>query len=150
MRAHGCTVIETVLALLMLAVLTQVAIAGYTDYRERAAIARAATDIAALENLIARYAAEHRVVPRSLADIGRADMKDPWGNPYQYFDHSGSKGNGQLRRGKRAVPINSDFDLYSMGKDGRSAASLSAEASRDDIIRGDDGRIVALATQYDP
>jgi general secretion pathway protein G len=47
------------------------------------------------------------------------------------------------------VPINSDFDLYSLGKDGKSAGPLTALASRDDVILANDGRFVGLASDYE-
>ncbi len=46
------------------------------------------------------------------------------------------------------MPINSDFDLYSMGKDGRSVGPLTARHSRDDIVRASNGRFVGLAEDY--
>jgi hypothetical protein len=41
-------------------------------------------------------------------------------------------------------PINSDFDLYSKGKDGDSAAPLTASRSQDDIIRATTASLSAL------
>jgi general secretion pathway protein G len=46
------------------------------------------------------------------------------------------------------VPINTDFDLYSMGPDGRSAPPLTASDSRDDIVRANNGRFVGIAADY--
>jgi len=46
------------------------------------------------------------------------------------------------------VPINTDFDLYSMGPDGRSAPPLTAKHSRDDIVRANDGAFIGLASDY--
>ena len=46
------------------------------------------------------------------------------------------------------VPINSDFDLYSMGKDGKSQMPLTAKDSRDDIIRANDGAYIGLAYAF--
>jgi len=37
-----------------------------------------------------------------------------------------------------------------MGKDGASVPPLTAKASRDDIIRANDGRFIGLASDYDP
>jgi general secretion pathway protein G len=45
-------------------------------------------------------------------------------------------------------PLNSDFDLYSMGKDGLSQAPITARASQDDIIRASDGGFIGLAAQF--
>ena len=50
----------------------------------------------------------------------------------------------------RGSPKNSDFDLYSMGKDGASVGPLTAKASRDDVVRASDGRFVGLASDFDP
>ena len=58
------------------------------------------------------------------------------------------KGKGKMRKDRFLVPINSDFDLYSMGKDGKSSPPLTASASRDDIIRANDGAYVGPAEGY--
>jgi len=46
------------------------------------------------------------------------------------------------------VPINSDFDLWSMGPDGKSVPPLTAKASRDDIVRANDGTFYGWASDY--
>lgn len=46
------------------------------------------------------------------------------------------------------MPINSDYDLYSKGKDGKSQKPLTAAASRDDIVRAGNGAFVGLASDY--
>jgi general secretion pathway protein G len=60
----------------------------------------------------------------------------------------GIHGHGQQRKDRNLVPINSDYDLYSMGPDGRSVSPLTAQASRDDIIRANDGGFVGKASDY--
>jgi general secretion pathway protein G len=55
---------------------------------------------------------------------------------------------GQARKDHNLVPINSDFDLFSAGRDGKSVGPLTAKASRDDIIRGSDGAFVGLGKDY--
>jgi general secretion pathway protein G len=55
---------------------------------------------------------------------------------------------GQVRKDRNLVPINSRYDLYSMGADGRSVPPLTAQESRDDIIRANDGGYVGLAAGY--
>jgi general secretion pathway protein G len=55
---------------------------------------------------------------------------------------------GQARKDRFLVPINSDFDLYSMGKDGRSVGPLTAQQSHDDIIRANDGGYYGLASNF--
>ena len=55
---------------------------------------------------------------------------------------------GMVRKDKNLVPINSDFDLYSMGPDGESVSPLTANSSRDDIVRGRNGDYIGNAAEY--
>ena len=52
------------------------------------------------------------------------------------------------RRDRFLVPINSTYDLYSLGKDGDSKAPLSTKVSQDDVIRANDGGFIGLAARY--
>jgi len=64
---------------------------------------------------------------------------------------SGSGGGsyiGKARKDHFLVPLNSDYDLYSVGKDGESRAPLSAPQSADDVIRANDGAYIGLAANY--
>jgi general secretion pathway protein G len=60
----------------------------------------------------------------------------------------GSNVTGQARKDRFLVPINSDFDLYSVGPDGDSTPPLNAKNSRDDIIRANDGLFVGPASNF--
>jgi general secretion pathway protein G len=149
-RHRGLTAIELMLGLVILGVLVVIALPAYANYRERVRIAQAVIDIKGIESQIKNYALENRALPDTLSDVGRAGMLDPWGNPYHYTNLEAAKGKGSARKNKNLVPINSDFDLYSSGKDGASVSPLTAKASRDDIVRASDGRFVGLASEYDP
>ena len=58
------------------------------------------------------------------------------------------KGNGKARKDRFLVPLNSDYDLYSKGKDGKSSSPITASDSQDDVIRASDGSYVGLASQF--
>lgn len=60
----------------------------------------------------------------------------------------GSGAIGQARKDRNLVPINSDFDLYSVGRDGQTAPALTAKVSQDDIVRANNGGFVGLASDY--
>ena len=62
------------------------------------------------------------------------------------FADAGKK--AKQRKDHSLHPLNSTYDLYSMGKDGDSKAPLTAQASRDDIIRANDGGYIGLASGY--
>jgi len=156
MRTHrsvlssGFSRIELLLAVGIVAVLASIAIPKYLDYRERVRVYQAIEDIAAISAIITQYSVDMRGPPDSLSEVGNAGKLDPWGNPYQYFNLTTSKGNGKARKDKKLNPLNSDFDLYSIGKDGDSKASLVPKASRDDVLRASDGRFIGLASDFDP
>ena len=148
-RPAGFTLVELAIALIIVALLAGIALPSYTDSRNKAAIAQARGDIADMAIRINQYYADHRAFPASLADIGKATLLDPWKHPYKYLDVTDIKATkGKARKDKNLVPINSDFDLYSMGKDGKTAAPLTAKASQDDIIRANDGRFIGLGSEY--
>ena len=87
-------------------------------------------------------------LPLALSEVGRADMLDPWRNPYKYLNFITVKGKGKMRKDRNLVPINTSFDLYTMGADGKSKAPLTPKVSHDDIIRANDGAYVGLAGRY--
>lgn len=94
------------------------------------------------------FKTENSALPANLATMPGINLLDPWGNPYQYLNFETVKGKGKLRKDRFLVPINSTYDLYSMGADGRTATPLTAAISRDDIIRANDGQYVGLAENY--
>lgn len=58
------------------------------------------------------------------------------------------KGKGKARKDRKLNPLNSDFDLYSLGKDGASKTQLTNKVSLDDTVRANDGAFVGLAADY--
>jgi general secretion pathway protein G len=52
------------------------------------------------------------------------------------------------RKDRFGAPLNSDFDLYSMGRNRETADSLSTPQSYDDIVRASDGIFVGLASDF--
>jgi general secretion pathway protein G len=142
------TLIELVLVIAIIAVLVAFAIPQYQSYRDRVDVSHAVSDIADISMFIKQYETDMRELPANLNDVGLGSKLDPWGNPYQYFNITTATGKGKLRKDKSLNPINSDYDLYSMGKDGQSATPLTAPASQDDVIRARDGQFVGLASDF--
>lgn len=131
------------LTLAILGTLTAIVVPYARDYLDRARVAQAVSDIAAIQSDLQGY----DPLPETLAQIGRGGMLDPWGNAYRYLKLSTAK-MGAARKDKFLVPLNSDYDLYSTGKDGATAAPLTAASSRDDIVRANDGGFIGLASRY--
>jgi len=145
---RGFTLIEVLIVIAILGTLSGIAIPVYKNYIEKAKIVTAIAEISILQKEIAEYETENNVLPDTLNDIGRGNLLDPWDNPYQYLNFANVSGMGQMRKDRFLVPLNSDYDLYSMGKDGLSVPPLTANASHDDIIRANNGTCIGIASEY--
>lgn len=144
----GFTLIELMVVIAVLGTLTSVAIPSYQGYIEKAKITRTIAEIRIMQMEIAAYQLDRHELPDTLDDIGRGNLLDPWKNNYQYLNFANVVGVGKMRKDHFQVPLNTDYDLYSMGKDRASDSPLTAEVSHDDIIRANDGRFIGLAWQY--
>ena len=147
-RSVGLTLVELLLVVALLVVIGALAVPGYRDLVNASNGNTAEGDMQDIANQIDRYHAEHGRFPDSLAVLGVGVPLDPWGNAYQYTNIANVKGKGKLRKDKNLVPINSDYDLYSKGPDGKSVGPLTAKHSRDDIIRANNGRFFGTASDY--
>ena len=111
---------------------------------------KAVADIRVLDGEIGVFEVNNGRLPDSLDEIGRGTLRDAWGNGYEFLNFSTLKGagKGKMRKDRFLVPLNSTYDLYSKGKDGRSQAPLTARDSWDDVIRANDGGYIGLASAY--
>ena len=143
----GWTLVEMILVLMIFGTLLAIAQPALRDWLDQAKIARAITDIEAIQADLAGWEFLEGRLPASLAEIDRANSRDPWGNPYQYLRFQGAA-SGSMRKDRFLVPINSTYDLYSMGKDGKTSAPLNSTAGKDDIVRANDGAFIGLAATF--
>jgi general secretion pathway protein G len=172
LRTEGCTfsgftLLELMVVVAILGALSAISIPMYVGYVHKARMTKCIADIYTMEKLLKLYQHDMGVFPDSLAEIGMQNLLDPWGNPYEYLriqgtqfdetvekqtgkpaDTGGGNEKGKPRKDRFLHPINNDFDLYSMGPDGKTVAPLTAKASQDDIIRASDGRFVGVAANY--
>lgn len=145
----GITLIEVVMVAAILGMLAAVGFPVYNHYRDRARNGRAAADIVVIQFDLRLYTSVGSgQFPDTLEALGRGTLRDPWGNPYQYLNISSGHGLGEVRKDRFLVPLNSDYDLYSMGRDGESKPPLTAKQSRDDIIRAGNGAFIGLAADF--
>lgn len=146
-KQSGMTLIEILIAIAIVGLIVTIALPSYSKFIQRADSDQAVKDINTISLVISDHLLTFNTLPTDLAQIGMANLVDPFGNPYEYVNHSTSPP-GKRRKDKNLVPINDDYDLYSKGEDGKSVAPLTAKASRDDIVRANNGNYVGIAEDY--
>lgn len=149
------TLIEVLLIVAIIGTLLALLVPSYTNLLEKARTNQAIADIARISRELDDFLIDNGNLPETLNDFIQEskplNLIDPWGNPYEYLVILGKKKSEIMaicRKDKFLVPLNSDYDLYSMGKDERSGAPLTAQPSWDDIIRACDGGFIGLAHKF--
>jgi general secretion pathway protein G len=147
--SSGFTLIEMLAVMAIVGLLAAFGIPKLHQVLEQARTARAIGDLRAVQTDLMAIETQGQPLPASLAGVGRAGMLDPWGNAYVYnpFPTGGPGIPAGARRDRFLVPVNSTFDLYSMGPDGASAPPFSGPGS-DDIVRANDGGFLGVAAKF--
>ena len=158
---QGFTLVELIIAILIVATLTAIAVPLYGDYIYKANVAAAVTEIRALEKEIIFYRTERGVYPgwdpmwTTLQQIGRDNFADPWGTAYQYrnLENGPQAGDNKpqfCRRDRSYNPLNYDFDLYSVGPDRQVPTNnqITKGSGADDIVRAANGRYVGEGSKF--
>jgi len=142
---RGWTLIELLTVLVIIGILVSMTMNKSQAAMRAAKNAQAAVEIMELMTSIDDYEFDNDMLPVSLAAIGEGGKADPWGNGYVYEIITNV---ATARKDKFLVPVNTTYDLYSMGADGTSRRAFSAPVSHDDIVRAGDGSYVGLASGY--
>lgn len=144
----GFTVLEIMFAVAVMAILAALAHGQFSDYAERSRIAAAEADIVTMTVDILRFQSNNDGrLPDSLGEIGKGELLDPWKRPYHYVNLTGAS-KGKARKDHRLNPINSDYDLFSAGKNGVFKPQVSQKDSLDDVIRARDGAYIGVAEKF--
>ena len=149
-KHEGFSLVELLVTITVIGALLAIAMPMFNGYKEQQKISVAVADLRVLDNRIKSYKLNNEKFPTALSDLPELSPSDPWSRSYQYLniEDADTKGKGQVRKDKNLVPLNSDFDLYSMGLDGKTTPPLTAKASQDDIVRANDGGYFGVAAKY--
>ena len=142
----GFTVLEVVLVIAIAGTLAAITVPGMRAYRREREVRHALHDLRDIEARLVSYSMSRGRPPADLDAIGMALLRDPWGQPYVYRRLADRR--LPPRADKFRYPLNTDYDLYSSGPDGRSAQLVTAAESRDDIVRAGSGAFFGLARDY--
>ena len=133
----GFTLVELIMVIALIGVLATMSLPLYTNYKEKAKIAAAISDIGVISNEITAYALDRNYnKPQTLAEIGRDKFLDPWKKNYEYRPNA-------VLKDEFGVFLNEQsFDIFSMGKDGLTADVGGVPETKDDVSRMGDGTYV--------
>jgi len=149
-RQRGFTFVEIVIVVAILAIVAAAAVPLYEGYVNEARIAKSIQDMRQMALILDdRY--QEGAPPPTLASVGLDNMTDPWGAPYRYLWLRGNPApglNGRRRRDRSMNPVNSDYDLYSIGMDGATVSQFAGGPARDDVVRANDGDFFGLAGDH--
>lgn len=150
-RSLGFTLIELMIVVAILGILSALSSVQYLSYIEKVRVTRAIFDIKKLQTELDAYLFEGGPPPDTLSDVGLG-LNDPWGFAYRYLPLRNAQGvqinTASARKDRFLVPLNDDYDLYSIGKNGRTAVSLASPLSQDDVVRANDGAFIGLGEHY--
>lgn len=146
--AAGFSLIEIIAAAAIVGIICAIAIPSYSAYVQRTLVVTATIDIMKMSTAIGRFQTINNIPPPDLAAIGFDTLMDPWGRPYAYLSFTGLNGKGQMRKDKHLNPLNTEYDLYSVGADGQTRLPLTVPVSKDDVILANDGNYIGLASKY--
>jgi general secretion pathway protein G len=172
-RQMGLTLMELLLVIAIIAILSGIAIPLYFGQLGKARVIKTIAQLDNLQLEITNFELTHNRLPDTLQEIRSKDLNDPWGNPYRYLNFATLEEDSEAeeespkkkkkKKGKKSQTevedarrrdlynelLNTDYDLFSCGIDGKSAASITEKQSEDDIVRGQDGNYIGLASQFE-
>ncbi len=146
-RSSGFTFIELMLIVTLIGVLVAISLPYYGDYRNRVKTMQSAHEIVGIEALIETYRISHPQLPDTLDEMKVPGTVDPWGRPYEFYNIE-VHGKGHARKDHALNPLNTDYDLYSLGPDGVTKPQITHRDSLDDVIRASDGGYVGVASGF--
>lgn len=148
----GFTLVELLVVVAILGIVITIAIPAYSQIKVSAQNARCIEEMRGIENDINAYTIEHGgELPPNLGAIGRGGMRDPWGNPYRYYNIV-ANGTAGAYVDITGTEGNSDFDLYSIGPNSDTTKTLADmpldPLSADDVVRLDEGGFLGVASAF--
>lgn len=147
-KRPGFSLVQLLVTVAIVGLLAVAGIPTCTSIIQGQKVGNAITDLSRIGQAAIAYQLRTGVLPRTLDDLDNIPLHDPWVRKYQYTNLSNAKSKGVARINIRQSPINTLFDVYSLGEDGESVSQLTAISSGDDVVWARDGQFIGLASEY--
>jgi general secretion pathway protein G len=142
---RGFSLVELITVMGVVAALATMALPAYTGYLKSVKNGRCVADLRTIDKAVTAYTLDNGNPPpgNNLSIIGVASTQlDPWGRAFIYQNLAAA--GAAPREDFLGNPLNTDYDLYSMGADGASAPSYADPTSGDDIARFNNGMFIGF------
>jgi len=146
MSSKGFTLVEVVVVVAIIAVLSSLALPGFSYMKGKAQVGSTAAELSGLQTEVISFNLETGSFPDALNQLVTTIVNDAYGRPYQYLRIETNP--GLERENGFGLDLNTDFDLYSLGLDGVTAQDIDAPASLDDVVRATDGTFFGLGERF--
>ena len=148
----GFSLLELMMAVGLIGILSAIAVPSYQRYMERAKVSEAVQELGQIQLRVERFRTRNMRLPTTLAEattgLPATILTDPWGQDYVYYNYAAGTTPDPTRRDQNLKPLNTDYDLYSIGKDGATHKQLNNSASEDDVVRALDGSFLGYAKDF--
>lgn len=166
-RREGFTLIELLIVVAIIGLLAAVAMNKLTRAIYQAKISRAVADIRTFHDAMEMFAMDRHIegplydpswqssnnttyYPPTLQDLVPNYMHeipiDPWGYEYHYINFDVTS-NG-MRKDGPIVPLNTKYDLFSIGPNGEWDEDINTVKSSDDVLFGADGEFIGSCERW--
>lgn len=148
---RGVTLLELMVVAMGLATLFAMALPMIEGAREAVRLHQAVTSILVIQFEVIKYELQYGTIPANIAalDLAADVATDPWGRSYVYLNYDYADPPDEVPREDQFLkPINTAYDIFSVGPDGVSHKRLPHNRSRDDIVRASDGEYIGVAAEF--
>ena len=147
-KQPGFTLVQLLITIAVLGAVGFGAIPQCTSIVQDGKVSSAVADIAKIGQAAISFQLRTGVLPNSLEELDNIPSHDPWVRQYRYNNLTGNGAIAAARINSNRTPINTLFDIYSLGQDGESVSPLTANTSGDDVVWARDGQFIGLASDY--
>jgi general secretion pathway protein G len=145
---RGFTLVELIVVTAIISILAAISIPEYQHYVNTTKTTRAIGEIRTLNTEINAFYIDNGKYPINWVELRSNVLNDPWQRPYVYYNFASVPSPAPAAQAPLkdilSMSLNTDFDLYSLGPDGKTAEVGGVADTDDDIARFNDGVYVGL------